>query len=898
MGGTPVNTSFLTPYVDTTDNKIVRFPANPKNILEVAEGQIKTVSVYIPADFYYPLEDGTKVTFGGNGKTYNFRIDSTTVEKAYITSTSKSNENSGELIAPTDTNGYSMEQTITISFTVNEGFHFERWFATSSYLPEGEDIADYIVFADETNPKTTITFKKPLQGIEIEAICPHLPEFNFRLTGSNGKFSPTKGTHTCTQTYNYQLSFEPDSDYEFLRWEIYDTASGDIIPNGTYIKIADMDSEDTSYEFVEKPDSSVQIAIKPVIAERPQIISYSPLYVAEGVLKDSIIQVIFDCDMDKSSLYYTSEEMEQMIENGEADSGCCEEGTVFYGYLKNNELFYKNIIIKNNETSKNYNAYFDHPRLENSRVLSIPVYRKDPDVELENIPDFRKEHLELPDYAQLLVSLDKNIYYTKDNKQISMTNSKKWIYQIEKDTDSTPPMINPTKDFFVGVSKTDEISSVNSKPSNPLTEIKCANNGLYLDFQIKDVGSGPASNFTLVLTKVYNEYYNYLSNTTELRNNCYFQKVESQVAHFDKYIDLSNYTDIADGVYSLSFEFSDKSGHSFTYPDDGTKYYFLLDKTAPDTNQVEIQTDSSVLNQLNISWQDGGFKDYKNATIEYKKADETEWTILESEYTEKTASASNLIRGTDYEFRFTFKDLIGNEKQRIISKATKPENVRNIRDVTYDFHTNTIAWDLPEHGDIDGYVIRVRDKRIGGSSTDGYWYERTYNINDKTQTQVTVDISGTYSTISNMNLMVANINGALREVYFEISTKYKSEESESTIFKTYSGFVPQIITTVNSDTQKYRMLVRFNIWLRDEDIDDFTNSIKLYAKNTQNGTYSLIGTKTNYGDYFDLNDISTTSNRYYKVTWEFTNSQGKHYVRDAVLFKWDKNQSKILAYTE
>ena len=167
IGGVPVKSSFKEPVIT---GSTIYYPVDKTNMLEVSEGQIKTVTVFIPGDFYYLLDDGTKVTYGGNGTTVSYKIDHTTVEKSYISKTS-SDENAGNLTAITNSNGFSMEQTITISFTVNEGFKFERWIATSKELPQGEDISDYIVFGDETSPKTTITFIKPLNGIEIEAVC-------------------------------------------------------------------------------------------------------------------------------------------------------------------------------------------------------------------------------------------------------------------------------------------------------------------------------------------------------------------------------------------------------------------------------------------------------------------------------------------------------------------------------------------------------------------------------------------------------------------------------------------------------------------------------------------------------------------------------------------------------
>ena len=91
IGGTPVNSSFLSPNVTAGT---ITFEADDTNMLDVAQGQTKTVTVSIPSDFYYLLDDGTKVTYGGNGKSYNYKINETTLQQAEITITASANSGS------------------------------------------------------------------------------------------------------------------------------------------------------------------------------------------------------------------------------------------------------------------------------------------------------------------------------------------------------------------------------------------------------------------------------------------------------------------------------------------------------------------------------------------------------------------------------------------------------------------------------------------------------------------------------------------------------------------------------------------------------------------------------------------------------------------------------------
>ena len=110
-----------------------------------------------------------------------------------------------------------------IKFEPEPGYSFARWEASSEALPPGESIYDYIEFEDAQNPDTKVTFKKELSSIVINAVCPHLPFVNFELKGGNGNISPVTGSYTCIQTYTYRLAFEPESYYEFIRWELYDS---------------------------------------------------------------------------------------------------------------------------------------------------------------------------------------------------------------------------------------------------------------------------------------------------------------------------------------------------------------------------------------------------------------------------------------------------------------------------------------------------------------------------------------------------------------------------------------------------------------------------------------------------------------------------------------------------
>ena len=161
VGGAPVNSSFNAPTV--TANTIT-FTADESNMLEVAAGQIKTVTVSVPADFYYLLDDGTKVTYGGNGKSYNYKIDETTLQQAEITFTASAN--SGSLTAASGTKKYSLGQEVELSFVPGSDFQFNGW---SINRGTNEVLDTEIKILDKKALTTKLIVYKELKGVTITA---------------------------------------------------------------------------------------------------------------------------------------------------------------------------------------------------------------------------------------------------------------------------------------------------------------------------------------------------------------------------------------------------------------------------------------------------------------------------------------------------------------------------------------------------------------------------------------------------------------------------------------------------------------------------------------------------------------------------------------------------------
>lgn len=160
VGGSPVKSSFLEPVINGSS---VTFAADKTNMLDVPGDQTKTVTVSVPADFFYKTNDGAKVTFGGNGEVFNYKIDSTTLEKAEITFGAA--KDSGVITPATGTYHYSIGSEIPLTFTISDGWQFNGWSVSGA----DPSIADKIKIADEKALSTKISVYEALQGVTVTA---------------------------------------------------------------------------------------------------------------------------------------------------------------------------------------------------------------------------------------------------------------------------------------------------------------------------------------------------------------------------------------------------------------------------------------------------------------------------------------------------------------------------------------------------------------------------------------------------------------------------------------------------------------------------------------------------------------------------------------------------------
>ena len=170
--GVPVTENFFSQCIDTnlqdgTVVTIIGFTADPKNMIRVSSGSTRTVTVSIPADFYY-LWNGKKIEYGASGISYSYTINDTTVEKAYVTVTCTAN--SGSVTSAAGYSAYSLGQEVPLVFEPAEGWAFSGWSMTHGTGNDPVPVDDSeIKIEDKDSLSTSFTVYKALSGVAIKA---------------------------------------------------------------------------------------------------------------------------------------------------------------------------------------------------------------------------------------------------------------------------------------------------------------------------------------------------------------------------------------------------------------------------------------------------------------------------------------------------------------------------------------------------------------------------------------------------------------------------------------------------------------------------------------------------------------------------------------------------------
>ena len=622
-----------------------------------------------------------------NAKSYTIRVEAA--------------KGSGVIRIPAEgTVSKKVTDTFIVKFEPDDSCKFTGWKAEIPGLKNGEKTSDYIDFEDPMALETKVTFKKAHDSIVLIPDCPQIPTATINLEGSHGKFSPAKGEMLVRQGFPFTISYEPDSDYDFIKWKIYDSVTGTEYNSNEYLQLTHQDREETECLLLNAPEVStnIKLCLEPVIVKRPRVISATPQWDSLGSYRDARIQVIFDQTIDKNSIYYTDDEKTVLIAEG-VTSFLPEETSKpnKYGYIKDGKQYYKNIQIDNQKTGESILECFGEPYFEDDITLIIPPLSDNPP----------------PGNTKITVTLESGFSY-ENKKSVLLKEDYKWLYFVNSRTDN----LAPTK-------VTENIMNVKGNASAALSVQEASptilfDQKLQMEIKIEDQGSGPLGVFKLLFTDLNNTQ-------TQIYKEIGFDSVEADnSALLGSSTELAEYkiTDVPDGNYKLNVVYYDKNLNP-TKAADMTDYYVTIDATKPVINDITFRTvsdsgseaNNKTAQSLSYTCSDAN---YDKVVVNYKPAGATAWEGTETFTDTNVNIIPNLTHGTDYQFEMVFYDKAENKTIKTATTRTELGLVQNAAVTTEQNQANTAAnvhltWEAPD-GDFDSYEIEYKQKGVSGNA--------------------------------------------------------------------------------------------------------------------------------------------------------------------------------------
>lgn len=822
-----------------SEDKIIILP-DEENMLPIAMGELAYVDVTLPSSIYYETS-GVRIELAEDCKKSFIADYNTTAQLNVSYGLVDADAGSFRIDGVTDDGSikpYSIGKTVTLTFKKTDDYYFTGW----QIEPE-DDYKSYIIFDynedtdyDEDTGTATATFKV-LSSEETVTITPtvkEIPTYTLNITGSHGKFSPSKGSYTHKINEPVSLNYEADTGYCFINWKIDDN-DPETESFEDYI-IFDENSESPTFTVTKFPETipeNYTITLEAVHVERPQIISTTPTYTSSGVYRDARIMVMFDEKMDPDSIYYTPEELTTILD--EEVTLLPEGGEKFYGYIDSKgDLHYRSVAISNYRNNVNLLDKFNVPQFETPTTLVIST---------------KKGDAPTPG-TQLLVSVSENLYKTVGAKQVSLTTSKKWNYMVNSHSDEFGPEWSSIKLYDSNENEFTKESSFSAYESDPTTTPIIAGGKLKVLAEINDIGdSGLESNYTVNIQKIADDKLEPCSSEL-ITADIYFTTSSGTTAAIcqdvdhDKIpgiVDLSDFiTD--DGIYTVSFNVYDLNKNPSTTVG---PYYIRTDKTPPNVNMPSIVTQGT--SEIYTEWINDAEADYSHALIKYKVHNsESEYTVS-ANITDENYLISGLATGTTYDLVFEYYDIAGNCKSfGPITKNTMPASIETIQTLVeaQDSNSVTLSWEKPAGNYAGAKIIYTQKENFNNGS-----YELKVPATD-TQTQTT-----TISDLPYGNKYLFKL--------IAYDTEY-DEDTSNTLFSSESPVVSTIIkpeaisnlAVTNIETTKISLSWR-------NPASDYSYVKITYGKTEAANDYSLNIEKGIYTK--EISDLESGTQYFFKV---------------------------------
>lgn len=434
----------------------------------------------------------------------NKRIDYSNAPYAQITVTSEGAATAALIPAAGNySDDYKAGDFFEVQFEPQGTFRFVKWISTPENAAE---------FEDEQSLTTKVTIKDTSAPIIIQPYTLLREKVIIHFFSEHGSTVPVEEKRLYLGD-EFNLSFREESGYAFTGWKVIDELNGEEVSD---VLEFSGNGEDVTVKVL---DVNRKVTVRAETVARPKVVCTTPLYDSNGVYRDRRIIVMFDDDMEKSSIYYTKEELVKLkvltededlsISNSQSGYKLLKDLDQCYGYQKLNDdstIVFKNISITNRKKTVNYLKYFLPPYFDanDSSVLRI-------DADLNNPP---------PSATDVLVTINKEMSTLINGSKIGLAIDYSWAYYTNGKVDKDNPYFGDFSVQFADDNQTtykpgntnipDNIAYFNVDSDNPdYTNYKKVNletKQLWVKGVFSDGGAGPAS-LKWSLKKINSPYY-------------------------------------------------------------------------------------------------------------------------------------------------------------------------------------------------------------------------------------------------------------------------------------------------------------------------------------------------------------------------------------------------------
>lgn len=521
--------------------------------------------------------------------------------------------------------------------------------------------------------------------------------FNIRFSAKGGKISPS-GDQLCRVSDQFTLLFTEDREICFLNWEVL--LNGEYLDPATaanYVSFENIDSPETKITINARADN---LTVQANVAERPKVIKASPQSEDEGVPCDRTIVVMFNQEIDESSIYWTNSELKELGVDSSKAFAVDGKTDCYYSYWDGkdkNTIQYKNIKISNYQNNNvNYLQYYGVPKLDvsNKKILRIPLAR-----------DPVTNQTKLPPLTEIMVILNKDFSYVvekKDTKQlVGLTEDYTWTYLTNESHDDIKPEFVETDQYGFRVTVADNnqtkydlskqlgsfdannvfnaLNISNFKKTNLQTELaamvklNAKNKKLWIRGSFKDNqgGSGPASLNWQLYNISSKTYYGIATSDKPISTGSVDElTINGLTASINKNIDDSGIDmggailelkDLSkEGFYRIDFWVTDNSANN----SEKKSFYFVYD-TVCDCDIDNIKIESSEFATIKTQ-KNGKLKNNTNDGVQkhwsYLKTEVNNVTLEESE--ENQFDFYINTKGNYLYVKVKVTDIFGNYKEK------------------------------------------------------------------------------------------------------------------------------------------------------------------------------------------------------------------------------------------